>query len=151
MYKMLSITYVALLVSACTSHKEYDSGEPIDTAEDVQVHNEVPHVTADSTYTVLMEQNVEYAQGLAHDETSDTPFAIPLYLDVYYPDNELTADPSTCSFTEGLLVVQTKPELLKWPIIMHLGDGCLPLLIIEQQKSCVILKMSLHVKVNSVI
>ena len=42
---------------------------------------------------MLEELDVTYAEGLAHDGTSDTPFAVPLKLDVYYPDATTTNRP----------------------------------------------------------
>ena len=47
-----------------------------------------PKVTCDSTYAVIVEQDITYAGGLSHDDTSPTTFAIPLKLDVYVPDND---------------------------------------------------------------
>ena len=73
---MKHIMYLCLLVSylvACQS----DETEPVSTS--------APSVTSDVTYTVLQDLDIAYAQGLAHDEFSEVPFAIPLYLDVYYP------------------------------------------------------------------
>ena len=72
---MKHIMYLCLLVSylvACQS----DETEPVSTS--------APSVTSDVTYTVLQDLDIAYAQGLAHDEFSEVPFAIPLYLDVYY-------------------------------------------------------------------
>ena len=91
--KIGPLTLSTLLFTACTSNKGVDSGEPTDTADSVSVDSDAPLVTVESTYTVLFEEDVEYAQGLAHDETSTTSFAIPLYLDVYYPDNNSTNRP----------------------------------------------------------
>ena len=45
-----------------------------------------PVVTSEPTYAVLEDLDLTYAEGLAHDETSSSAFAIPLKLDVYYPD-----------------------------------------------------------------
>ncbi len=47
-----------------------------------------PEVKCDSTYAVIIESDITYAEGLAHDGTSPTTFAIPLELDVYVPDND---------------------------------------------------------------
>jgi predicted esterase len=52
-----------------------------------------PMVTSDSTYDVLVEENVEYGQGLTHDGISALPTAKPLLLDVYVPDNDSTNRP----------------------------------------------------------
>ena len=47
-----------------------------------------PEVTCDSTYVVILEEGLVYAEGLTHDGTSPTTEAIPLLLDVYYPNND---------------------------------------------------------------
>ena len=44
-----------------------------------------PKVTCESTYSVIVEADITYAEGLSHDGTSPTTFAIPLKLDVYVP------------------------------------------------------------------
>ena len=59
--------------------------------------------------------DISYAQGLAHDEFSDVPFAIPLYLDVYYPDNTSTNRPVFMwihggGFTGGK---RTRPDIIE--------------------------------------
>jgi len=55
--------------------------------------NEIPEVQCDSTYIVILEEDITYAEGLSHDGTSPTTFAIPLKLDVYAPDNDLENRP----------------------------------------------------------
>lgn len=52
-----------------------------------------PEVKCDSTYAVIIEEDITYAEGLSHDETSPTTFAIPLKLDVYSPDNDIENRP----------------------------------------------------------
>ena len=51
------------------------------------IDNVIPVVQTQSLYTVLKDENISYAEGLAHDESSITPFALPIQLDVYYLDN----------------------------------------------------------------
>jgi acetyl esterase/lipase len=53
----------------------------------------IPIVQAESTYTVVKEENITYADGLSHDDSSTTPFAIPLKLDIYFPDNNMSNRP----------------------------------------------------------
>ena len=53
----------------------------------------IPIVKAESSYTVLKEENITYADGLSHNATSITAFAIPLKLDLYYPDNDASNRP----------------------------------------------------------
>ena len=81
---MKHIMYLCLLVS-CLVACQSDETEPVSTS--------APSVVSEITYTVLQDLDIAYAQGLAHDEFSDVPFAIPLYLDVYYPDNTSTNRP----------------------------------------------------------
>lgn len=50
--------------------------------------NNNPIVKADSTYNVLIEEGITYAEGLSHDGQSPSTVAIPLKLDVYAPDND---------------------------------------------------------------
>ena len=115
MYKMIAITYSALLCAACTSNKTNDSAESMDTGDNVVSESDSPIVTADSTYSVLTEEDIVYAEGLAHDETSTAPFAVPLYLDIYYPDNDISDRPVHMfihggGFTGG---TKTKPEIVE--------------------------------------
>ena len=93
-----------LLVTACKKEVE-----PIIT------DNGIPIVKADSTYTVLQETNITYAEGLSHNTTSTTPFSIPLKLDIYYPNNNSTNRPVFMfihggGFTGG---TKTKPEIVE--------------------------------------
>ena len=93
-----------LLVTACKKEVE-----PIIT------DNGIPVVKADSTYTVLQETNITYAEGLSHNTTSTTPFSIPLKLDIYYPNNNSSNRPVFMfihggGFTGG---TKTKPEIVE--------------------------------------
>ena len=93
-----------LLVSACKKEVE-----PIIT------DNGIPIVKADSSYTVLQETNITYAEGLSHNTTSTTPFSIPLKLDIYYPNNNSSNRPVFMfihggGFTGG---TKTKPEIVE--------------------------------------
>ena len=63
--------------------------------------------------TVLEERDITYAEGLSHDSTSSSPFAVPLLLDVYYPDDDSTDRPVFMfihggGFTGG---IKHKPEI----------------------------------------
>ena len=93
-----------LLVTACKKEVE-----PIIT------DNGIPKVKADSTYTVLQETNITYAEGLSHNTTSTTPFSVPLKLDIYYPNNNSSNRPVFMfihggGFTGG---TKTKPEIVE--------------------------------------
>lgn len=55
--------------------------------EVIILDNQIPFVKADSSYNIIKEEDVIYANGLCHDESSTIPFSLPLKLDIYYPDN----------------------------------------------------------------
>ncbi len=75
MYKISLTIFVILLFATC------NKDEP--NIND----NEIPVILATSDYTVLKDENVTFAEGLSHNDLSTTPFAIPIKLDIYYPDN----------------------------------------------------------------
>ena len=83
--------------------------------EPIITDNGIPIVKTDSTYTVLQETNITYAEGLSHNTTSTTPFSIPLKLDIYYPNNNSNNRPVFMfihggGFTGG---TKTKPEIIE--------------------------------------
>jgi len=99
---------LVLFVAAC------DSGNSTPSDNDA-ANSDSPIVTADATYTVLEDLDITYAEGLAHDATSSSPFAIPLKLDVYYPDSTSTNRPVLMfihggGFTGG---IKHKPEIVE--------------------------------------
>ena len=55
--------------------------------------NDTPVVQTESTYAVLKQVDITYAEGLSHDDSSTSSFAIPLKLDVYSPVNTATNRP----------------------------------------------------------
>lgn len=63
---------------------------------------------------VLQDTDIVYAEGLRHDSTSTTPFAVPLELDVYYPDDESTNRPVFMFIHGGGFKggTKTKPEIV---------------------------------------
>ena len=65
-----------------------------DTSEIIEQDNNIPSVKQSSTYNIITEQDIVYAQGLSHTDwnTSQTTTQ-DLMLDVYYPDNELDNRP----------------------------------------------------------
>ncbi len=75
------IVFAALLFTACKKDEPFTPD------------NGIPVVKTAASYAVLVDEDVEYAEGLSHNETSTSPFAIPLKLDVYYPDNNSTNRP----------------------------------------------------------
>ncbi len=62
--------------------------------------NGIPVVKADSTYPVLMQEDISYAEGLKREAMSPGTEAVPLLLDVYYPDNTSLNRP-LCMFIHG--------------------------------------------------
>lgn len=82
--------------------------------ESITPDNGTPVIQAESSYTVLKDENITYAEGLSHNMTSTSSFATPLKLDVYYPDNNSTNRPVYMfihggGFTGG---TKTKPEIV---------------------------------------
>ncbi|WP_440881363.1 prolyl oligopeptidase family serine peptidase [Tenacibaculum sp. C7A-26P2] len=77
--------------------------------------NGIPVVKAESFFTVLKDENIRYADGLGHNSLSSIPFSIPIYLDVYYPNNFETQRPVFMfihggGFTGG---IKHKPEIVE--------------------------------------
>ncbi len=96
------IIFIILLLAACKED------------EPVIQDNVIPVVQAESNYTVLKEEDITYADGLAHDDTSTTPITVPLLLDVYTPDNASENKPVFMfihggGFTGG---IKHKPEIV---------------------------------------
>lgn len=91
-----------------------DSADSLPILIDPEPDNGSPLVKAQSTYLTLVEEDITYAEGLSHNNSSTTSVAIPLKLDVYYPDNNLTNRPVFMfihggGFTGG---TKTKPEIV---------------------------------------
>ena len=112
MNKAVYLIPLLFFIVACSSNRGDTS-----TNEDVIdiSNNERPSVTAEATYQVLSDLEITFAEGLAHDESSTSPFAIPLKLDVYYPDTSITNRPVFMfihggGFTGG---TKTKPEIVE--------------------------------------
>ena len=66
-------------------------------------------------YEVLKNEDIIYARGLAHTKTSSNPSAVPLRLDVYFPDGNSTDRPVLMfihggGFTGG---IKHKPEIVE--------------------------------------
>ena len=66
-------------------------------------------------YEVLKNEDIIYARGLAHTKTSSNPSAVPLRLDVYFPDDNSTDRPVLMfihggGFTGG---IKHKPEIVE--------------------------------------
>lgn len=63
---------------------------------------------------VLEDTDIVYAEGLSHDASSTAPFAVPLALDMYYPDDESTNRPVFMFIHGGGFKggTKTKPEIV---------------------------------------
>ena len=77
--------------------------------------NGIPIVKAEASYPVLIEEDINYADGLGHDASSTSPFPIPQYLDIYLPDNDSDNRPVFMfihggGFTGG---IKHKPEIVE--------------------------------------
>ena len=73
-----------------------------------------PEVSCDSTYAVIVEEDITYAEGLAHDLVSSSIVAMPQKLDLYYPDNNSTNRPVYMFIHGGGFQggTKTKPEII---------------------------------------
>ena len=103
---MKPFSYLTILaVLLCTGCSNDEPLTPTD---------ETPVVKAESFYTVLSEENITYAEGLAHTNTSASAFPIPLKLDIYYPDNNLGNRPVYMFIHGGGFRggTKTKPEIV---------------------------------------
>lgn len=96
------IIFTALLFVAC------------DRDESFTPDNEIPVVNAESSYSVLVDEDITYADGLGYNTMSTSPFAIPLKMDVYYPDNNSTNKPVYMFIHGGGFQggTKTKPEIV---------------------------------------
>ncbi len=75
-------------------------------------NDEIPIVKAESSYAVMLDEDITYAEGLSHDGTST--IAMPQKLDVYYPDNNSTNRPVYMFIHGGGFQggTKTKPEII---------------------------------------
>lgn len=83
--------------------------------ETVAPDNLAPVVHSESFYEVLKDENITYAEGLSHDNSSDSSFAAPIKLDIYHPDNNDINRPVFMfihggGFTGG---IKHKPEIIE--------------------------------------
>lgn len=73
----------------------------ISCSDSENTDNETPIVREQSTYQVLIQEDIIYAQGLSHENfTSPNAEEVDLKLDIYLPDNELKNRP-LLFFTHG--------------------------------------------------
>jgi len=104
MYKIAFLNILAILVfTAC------NNDEPITP------NNDTPIIKAESTYTVLTDADIIYANGLSHDVINNNTTEMPQTLDVYYPDNISTNRPVIMFIHGGGFQggTKTKPEIIE--------------------------------------
>ena len=111
MNKAIHSTLLLLTTIACGQ----GGSDITDDSTPITVNEGTPSVTENAAFAVLEDLDITFAEGLAHDETSMSPFAVPLKLDVYYPDTELGNRPVFMfihggGFTGG---TKTKPEIIE--------------------------------------
>lgn len=107
---LLTFYFILVLLTGCG---ESDDNAP--SVVEISSVSDIPTVKDESTYFVWVDDNVTYADGLSHNDSSTSPFAIPLKLDVYYPDNNSVNKPVFMfihggGFTGG---TKTKPEIVE--------------------------------------
>lgn len=112
MNKAVYLTLLVFFLAAC--HSDGPNTSKSDAANNTS-NNGGPSVTLESTYPVLEDLDITFAEGLAHDETSAAPFAVPLKLDVYYPDTSSTNRPVFMFIHGGGFKggTKTKPEIVE--------------------------------------
>jgi len=77
-------------------------------------NNKRPVVKAESSYTVMIDEDITYASGLSHDGMGAST-EMPQFLDVYYPDNDATNRPVFMFIHGGGFQggTKTKPEIIE--------------------------------------
>ena len=110
MNKAASFLALAAFTTACGSGDSDTTGNPTPNPP----QGGAPTVHSDSTYAVLQDTDVTFAEGLAHDETSVSPSAVPLKLDMYYPDTAAGNRPVFMFIHGGGFKggTKTKPEIV---------------------------------------
>ncbi len=95
------IIFFVLFITAC---EEDEPDFPV---------NESPIVKAESTYSVMVDDDIIYARGLSHDG-SGTTIEMPQQLDLYYPDNNTTDRPVIMFIHGGGFQggTKAKPEII---------------------------------------
>ena len=101
------LIYLLLIILIFTSFSK-------SKGDDSETLNDIPIIKQMSSYSVNVTTDIVYSEGLSHDQSSISPFAIPLKLDVYYPDNNSTNRPVFMfihggGFTGG---IKHKPEIV---------------------------------------
>lgn len=104
---------IIIMLVGCGGGSSDDVNSP-PVSVDPKPDNGTPIVKAQSTYVSLVDEDITYAEGLSHNNSSSTAVATPIKLDVYYPSNDATNRPVFMfihggGFTGG---TKTKPEII---------------------------------------
>ncbi len=108
--KTLTLYFVLILLIGCGGETDNHSSLDESTSD-----SGMPTVKSESTYLVGVDEDLTYAEGLAHSGSSTSSFAMPLKLDVYYPDNNSTNRPVYMFIHGGGFKggTKTKPEIVE--------------------------------------
>ena len=103
-FTIFAVLWTLMMTQGCTPEIE----------DDVSQVDGIPTVKADATYSVNIDEDISYANGLAHDLSSHAPSSTPLLLDVYYPNTSLTNRPVYMFIHGGGFKggTKTKPEII---------------------------------------
>ncbi|SEB52080.1 Prolyl oligopeptidase family protein [Tenacibaculum sp. MAR_2009_124] len=83
--KKILLPLTLLLLIACSNNNSPSLDIP---------NNGNPIVKSNATYNVIFEENIKYAEGLSHNNVNSSDASImPLYLDIYTPNNTIENRP----------------------------------------------------------
>ncbi len=108
--RLVNIVVIVVLIMACKTSDDLPSTNP---------QNSTPEVMANSTYDVVLEEDVVYAEGLSHNSLNSSDYTImPLMLDVYTPNNTLENRPAFMFIHGGAFIGGSKQQ----EEVLHLAD-----------------------------
>lgn len=126
MKKTIVLTSLLLLIGCNSGRQSRSSNKMVNsTSSDVvdtnnsdasnTENNAIPSVLSEATYPVLEELDITFAEGLAYNGTSTAPVAVPVKLDLYYPDTTSTNRPVFMFIHGGGFKggTKTKPEIVE--------------------------------------
>ena len=95
-------------------HTTFSSTKKIRQKGYSSVHLILPALLCTACSNVMTDSDITYAEGLSHTATSTSPAAVPLLLDMYYPDDESTNRPVFMFIHGGGFKggTKTKPEIV---------------------------------------
>lgn len=82
--------------------------------ESISTNDATPILSTQPAYSVLINENITFGYGLSHDGISPSTQEMPLFLDVYYPDNDASDRPVLMFIHGGGFQggTKTKPEIV---------------------------------------